>query len=145
MLRFLVIFPAIVQRIVNDASLPVHSVKLLNPTEDSVTFSMVASLKIPSGLTADTDPLTLDLYASSGAVDPYLQVTLPSEHLKGNTTVSIVNETTTILSLPIFESFLENTVSSDTFTITAKGSTTVHVGLLKAHVTFNKNIQLVGM
>ena len=85
----------------------------MNPTPKSVVYSMVASLKIPAGVTVDLKPLTLNIFTNETTPsDPYIRVRLPEYHLKGDTTVTIVNQTATILDLDQFEYFLSNAINS---------------------------------
>jgi hypothetical protein len=117
----------------------------MNPTPNSVEYSMVASLKVPAGVTVDLKPLTLNLYTNeTKPSNPYIRVGLPEYHLKGETTVSFVNQTATILDLDQFEYFLSNAINSKEVTLSAAGSTVAYLGILKAPLKFNKNIQLDG-
>ena len=117
----------------------------MDPTPDSVQYSMVASLKIPGGVTVDLKPLTLNLFTNeTNSTDPYIRVGLPEYYLKGDTTVSIVNQTAAILDVDQFEYFLSNAINSKEFTLSAAGSTVAYLGILKAPLKFNKNIQLAG-
>lgn len=107
---------------------------------------MVANLKVPANLAVRLDPLTLDLYNPDAMTFiPYMQVTLPGYHLKGATTLSIMNQTASIENSDQFEGFLASAVYAENFTIAAKGSTTACLGKLKAHLTLDKKIELAGM
>jgi hypothetical protein len=140
-----VIFPAIAQRMVDDASLPIHSAMIMNPTPSSVVYSLVASLKVPAGVTIRLEPITLSLYTpDTGPMDPYIQVDLPEYHLKGKTTVAITNQTASILDLEQFQKFLSTAVYSENFTLSAAGSTAAYLGILKAPLKLKKNVQLNG-
>lgn len=142
---FLVIFPAIAQRLVDDADLPIYAASIMSPTPDSVVYSLNSSLKIPAGVTVNLKPVTLSLFTkATGPKVPYIQVTLPEYHLKGNTSVSIVNQTATILDQTQFRSFLADAVKSKVFTMSAAGSTVAYLGALKAGIKLNKNIDLTG-
>jgi hypothetical protein len=117
----------------------------MNPTPTSVVYSLLASLKVPAGITVDLKPLQLSLFtAETGPSDPYIKVDLPEYHLKGKTNLTIVNQTATILDQPQFEKFLASAVSSEEFTMSAAGSTTAYLGKLKAPLKLNKNVKLAG-
>ena len=93
----------------------------------------------------DLKPITLSLFTQdTGPLDPYIQVSLPEYHVKGNTTISIVNQTTTILDMGEFEKFLTSAVYSENFTLSAIGSTAGYLGVLKAPIKLNKNVKLTG-
>jgi len=140
-----VIFPAIAQRLVDNAKLPIISASIMNPTPNSVEYSMVATLNVPGGVAVDLKPLNLSLYtADLGPSVPYIKVSLPEYHLKGKTTIRIVNQTAEILDEPQFEKFLASAVNSLNFTMSAGGSTAAYLGVLKAKITLKKNVELAG-
>lgn len=143
---FLVAFPAIAQRLVNNANLPIWSARIMHPTPTTVEYSLVASLKVPAPFTVKLDPLTLSLYVkgNTSSVVPYINVDLPGYHLYGNTTVAVTNETAGILNKDIFEDFLHDAVYSEYFTLSASGATNAYLGKLKAHIHMDKSIVLAG-
>ena len=139
------IFPAIAQRLVDNASLPILSASLMNPTPDNITFSLVAQLKVPAGVTVDLKPITLNLFTNeTSPSDPYIRVNLPEYHLKGNTKVEVVNDTAQILNQTQFENFLSYAVNSKEFTMQAEGATAAYLGILKAPIKLNKKVQMAG-
>jgi hypothetical protein len=140
-----VVFPAIAQRLVDNASLPIYSASIMNPTPSSVVYSLSSSLKIPAGLTVDLKPITLDLFTNdSGPTDPYVKVNLPEYHLKGTTEINITGQTVDILDQNRFEEFLESAVANKEFTFSASGATTAYLGVLKAPIKLNKEVKLTG-
>lgn len=117
----------------------------MNPNPDSVEYSLIASLKVPGGVTVDLKPINLSLYThEKGRNDPYIQVSLPEYHLKGKTTVKITNQTATILDQDQFTEFLNEAVGAENFTMSAYGTTAAYLGVLKADITLNKNVKLAG-
>jgi hypothetical protein len=140
-----VILPAIAQRLVDDADLPIRSARIMNPTPDSVVYSLVSSLKIPAGVAVDLKPITLSLYTNeTGPTQPYIKVDLPEYHLSGETTISISNQSVTIIDQTQFRKFLATAVNSKEFTLSASGSTAAYLGILKVPITLNKNVKLGG-
>jgi len=143
---FLVILPAIAQRLVDNANLPIHSASLLAPTPTTIQYGLVASLKIPLGVTVDLKPLNLSLYTpDTGPKDPYITVSLPEYHLKGNTTVTIQNQTAQILDAGQLEAFLSSAVDAKSFFISAYGAATAYLGILKFPLKLNKEVPLTGL
>lgn len=141
----MVIFPAIAQRLVDSASLPINSASILNPTPDSVLYSIEATLNIPKGITVDLKPLNLSLYTPDlGPSDPYIEVAFPEYHLKGKTTLQIVNQTAKILDQVQFEEFLVSAVDAKNFTLSAYGATAAYLGKLKAEIELKKTVELPG-
>lgn len=130
----------------DDANLPITGASIFNPTPTSVDFSLSANLKVPiSGVTVDLKPITLALFTPEiGAADPYLRLSLPEYHLKGEAIISVTNQTAVILDEPQFETFLGSAVASKNFTISADGTTYAYLGALKAKVRLNKQIEMPG-
>lgn len=118
----------------------------MHPTPDSVEYSLVASLKVPAPFTVRLDPLTLSLFVRGNTSDvvPYINIKLPEYNLHGNTTITITNQTATILDKDIFMSFLHDAVYSEHFKLSASGSSNAHLGKLKAHIHLDKSIEMTG-
>ncbi|KAE8381650.1 hypothetical protein BDV26DRAFT_278645 [Aspergillus bertholletiae] len=145
-LFFVYIIPAIAQRVVDDASLPVYAARILDPTPDSVTFAIDTSLKIPAGLAVRIDPFSLSLFNRDVTpMVPFIDVSLQGYNLKGTTNMTVSSENTAILDQSQFVQALTKAVYSKQFTLSAKGSTTGHLGALKAGVTLDKDVELDGL
>ncbi|KNG89247.1 hypothetical protein ANOM_002163 [Aspergillus nomiae NRRL 13137] len=143
---FLVIIPAIAQRLVNDASIPIHSAAIMQPTPDSLMFSLSASLNVPLGLSVRIDPLNLSLFNRDVKPrKPYVTAPLNGLRLKGKSDITITNQTTKILDEEQFTKFLSNAVYSKRFILSAYGKTTAHLGKIKVSLTLDKDIELNGL
>lgn len=131
---------------VDNAQLPIHSARILRPTPDSVEFTLSASLKVPRPFTVRLDPITLSLYRQETNPNPitYMNVSLPKMSLHGNSSVRVVNQTSKILNHDQFKNFLTSAVYSDTFDMAASGSTTAHLGKLRAKLRLDKVIKMNG-
>lgn len=143
---FIYVIPAIAQRMVKDAQLPISYVRIMQPTPGSVVLSLNASLKIPPPFTIRLEPLTLQLYRpeTKPNIKPYINYHLPEQHLKGNATISVVNQTVEIIDVEEFTEMLKNAVYDEKFIMAARGEATAHIGALKAKVTLDKEIELSG-
>ncbi|KFY47496.1 hypothetical protein V495_01934 [Pseudogymnoascus sp. VKM F-4514 (FW-929)] len=144
---FLVAFPAIAQKMVNDADLPIYSASITNPTPDSVQYSLKAGLAVPKPFTVKLKPIALNLLVDQNPpnVNPYVTVNLPEQNLKGNSNITITNQTTNILDQGIFGTFLHSAVYQETFVLSASGETDAYVGKLKAHIHLDKKVELKGL
>jgi hypothetical protein len=142
---FLVIIPAIAQKLVNDTDLPVHSAEILNPRPDQVDFILHTSLNVPLGIRIQTEPLSLNLFNRDvKPMKTYLRVDLPAYSLKGNTKLDVTKNDTKIFDVDEFMKTLEDAVYNKRFTMSAKGSTVGHLGALKTPLTLDKDIELNG-
>ncbi|CAG7953402.1 unnamed protein product [Penicillium nalgiovense] len=143
---FLVIIPAIAQRLVDDTDLPVYSAEILDPKPDEVNFVLHTSINIPLSLRVRTDPLSLNLFNRDvKPMKEYLTVDMPAYSLKGKTNLDITKNGTKILDQEEFMHTLEKAVYNERFTMSAKGSTNGHLGALKVPLTFDKDIELDGL
>ena len=140
------ILPAIAQRLVDDASIPIHSVQVLDPTPNVITFSLSASLNVPLGLAVRIDSFNLSLFDREVKPrTPYVTVPLEGLHLKGKSAITISNKTIQIQNEDQFTKFLANAVYSKKFTLSAYGKTTAHLGKLKIPLTLDKDVELNGL
>ncbi|QRD87036.1 hypothetical protein F9C07_2059793 [Aspergillus flavus] len=142
---FLVIIPAIAQRLVNDASIPIHSAAIMQPTPDGLTFSLSASLSVPLGLSVRIDAFNLSLFNRGvKPMKPYVTVPLEGLRLKGKSDITITNQTTKIQDQDQFTTFLSNAVYSERFKLSAYGKATAHLGKIKVPLKLDKDIELNG-
>lgn len=142
---FVIIIPAVGQRIVDQTDLPVHAAEILDPTPESVTFTLHTSLAVPK-LRIHIDPLTLTLFNRDVTpMQPYLKVPLPSYNLKGTTSISVTRNDSQILDESQLVTALTRAVYQRRFVLSAKGSTMGHLGALNAHLKLDKDVELNGM
>lgn len=118
---------------------------MIRPTPDTITFSLAASLNAPLGLSVEIDAFNLSLFNRQvKPMTPFITVPLGKTHLKGNSELTVTNQTTHILDETQFVDFLANAVYSKTFTLSAYGKTTAHLGKLKIPLKLDKDVELDG-
>ncbi|KAL4891818.1 hypothetical protein BDV59DRAFT_203091 [Aspergillus ambiguus] len=143
---FLVILPAIAQRLVDDAAIPIQSASVLRPTPDTITFSLAATINVPLGLGVSVDKFNLSLFDRDVKPrKPYVTAELGPVFLKGKSQLTITNQTVTIQDEDEFTKFLSKAVYSKNFTMSAYGKTTAHLGKLKVPLTLDKDVELAGL
>ncbi|PCH06625.1 Protein of unknown function DUF3712 [Penicillium occitanis (nom. inval.)] len=131
---------------VEKAHLDIYSAMLMNPSPDSVTVSLSAGFKIPKGFKVRLDPIALSLFNRNVTpFVPYINVALPEETFEGKANISITNQTVTLLDRGQFIDFLTVAVYEKTFKMSAKGTTTAHLGALRAKLTLDKDVELNGL
>ncbi|KAL5363594.1 hypothetical protein BJX96DRAFT_178207 [Aspergillus floccosus] len=143
---FLVILPAIAQRLVDDAAIPIQSAEVLRPTPDTITFSLAATINVPLGLGVSVDKFNLSLFDRDVKPrKPYVSAELGPVYLKGKSQLTISNQTVKILDEEELTKFLSKAVYSKNFTMSAYGKTTAHLGKLKVPLTLDKDVELAGL
>ncbi|OAX83922.1 hypothetical protein ACJ72_01713 [Emergomyces africanus] len=131
---------------VDDASLPVHAGKLMNPMPGSVEYSITASLKVPEPFTVELEPFSLHLYRIQQAPEhAYVDLPLPQLKLKGNSTVEVIDTSVPILHMPDFTKFISEVTHQQNFVLAVEGTTTAYLGKLKAKLMLNKKLELKGL
>jgi Protein of unknown function (DUF3712) len=131
---------------VNDANIPISSIRIAHPTTDNARLSLQASIKLPTPLSVHLDPVPLSLFMNDGTANivPYTSIVIPKSDLRGNTTLAFADQLVQILDKNIFAEFVNRVLFSKTFMLSVKGSTNAYVGKLKAHINLEKNIPLTG-
>jgi hypothetical protein len=130
---------------VETTSFPIHEVAIMSPTLNSTVVSLRASIKVPPPFTVNLEPITLQLYRpETKPFTPYIEIPLEAQKLKGNTTITITNQTINILEKREFIEFLRSAVTNEKFVMAARGKTTAKIGALKADITLDKHIELNG-
>ncbi|VUC27316.1 unnamed protein product [Clonostachys rosea] len=94
---FKVIIPAIVQKIVNNQSLPVESGLIRAVSPDELFITLKTSLDTP--LPATINPFELSLYnKDSGDPSSFVNIQLPKTKVNHNTTVTVEEQTVKVLN-----------------------------------------------
>ncbi|KAK1145242.1 hypothetical protein N8T08_004395 [Aspergillus melleus] len=120
--------------------------EILDPKPDRFTFSLNTALDIPAGLSVRTDPLTLRLFNRAvKPILPYLSVDLRGYNLNGHTKMEVTQHDTIVKNEDEWVEALTQAVYSKRFKLSAKGSTTAHLGALKADLTLDKDVELDGL
>lgn len=144
--RFLVIFPAIAQSMVNHAGIPISAVTVSNPSPGNAVLSLKASIKLSTPLTVLIDPVPLNLFIDDGTgnVITYTNIVLPETKIHGNTTIAFEDQPIHISNKTLWTQFVRSAVFQDKFMLSVAGSTNAFVGKLKAHINLKKDIPLTG-
>ncbi|KAK8022826.1 hypothetical protein PG993_013593 [Apiospora rasikravindrae] len=138
---FLVILPAIVQRIVDDQSLPIKGGAFLCLSPTQMMISLETSLKTP--LAARIDPLTMFLYnKETPEFSPFLNLTLPEQKLDGETAIVVTNRTVTITDEKELITWFDSVWDKPKTELSVRGDSTVHLGALHSKVHLEKTVEV---
>ncbi|PYI22815.1 hypothetical protein BO99DRAFT_467211 [Aspergillus violaceofuscus CBS 115571] len=137
---FLVILPAIAQRVVDGSTLVLVHADVLQPRPDSMMLRIDSALNLPLKIPVRIDPITMDLFnRDRPANNTWGKAYLPSARIYGNTTLA-TNSTLTPLNVTEWTEYVRSVVFESHAPLSVKGSTTAYIGKLKSHVTMNKDI-----
>ncbi|RHZ62932.1 hypothetical protein CDV55_107267 [Aspergillus turcosus] len=138
---FLVILPAVSQRVVDNSNLVLVNAAVMQPRPDSVILTMESALKLPIGLPVRIDPITLDLFnRDQPGNSTFAKLYLNGTTIKGNTTLGVTNQFTP-LNVDQWTKYVNNVVFMAHAPLSLKGTTTSYLGKLKSRVTMDKTIK----
>ncbi|PYH78351.1 hypothetical protein BO82DRAFT_342919 [Aspergillus uvarum CBS 121591] len=137
---FLVILPAIAQRVVDGSTLVLVHADVLQPRPDSMMLRIDSALSLPLKIPVRIDPITMNLFNRDRPENnTWGKAYLPSARIYGNTTLA-TNSTLTPLNVTEWTEYVRSVVFESHAPLSVKGSTTAYIGKLKSHVTMNKDI-----
>ncbi|KAJ5202100.1 uncharacterized protein N7498_006763 [Penicillium cinerascens] len=145
---FLVCIPAIAQMVVNKSDIWVVNADVLQPKADSVILTLQAKVDLKLALAARIDPLSFHLFIRKdgyGADYPYANLPVPGQTIKGNHTLAVNDSFTPILNQTSWTEFVREIVFEKETTLSLKGVTNAYLGVLKSHVTLNKDVTTPGL
>ena len=116
------------------------------PAPGHIQLSLVAFLSIPKPFTVDLKPFNLTLFRRSTVpMTPYIELPLPEQHLKGNSTIAVTGQTVQIANVTEFTGLIHDALFSDKFTLSVRGTADAFLGPLKTRITLDKDVQLQGL
>ncbi|RAL01834.1 DUF3712 domain-containing protein [Aspergillus ibericus CBS 121593] len=137
---FLVIIPAIAQRVVDGSTLLLVHADVLQPRPDSIMLSIKSALDLPINLPVRIDPITLSLFNRDlPENNTWAKLYMDGAKIKGNSTLQVDNQYTP-LNVYQWTQYVRGTVFEAHAPLSVKGSTTAYIGKLKSRVTLNKDI-----
>ncbi|KAI1774296.1 hypothetical protein F4818DRAFT_419526 [Hypoxylon cercidicola] len=138
---FLVIIPALVQRIINDQAMPISGGSFIVLSPDQLNVSITTSLDTP--LPADIDPVTLFMYnKNTPTFSPFVNVTLPPLHVDGQTEIVISEQTVTITNETELITWFGEVFDQSKVTLSTRGDTTVRLGKLHSSAHIEKTVEV---
>ncbi|KAI4864015.1 hypothetical protein F4820DRAFT_425132, partial [Hypoxylon rubiginosum] len=138
---FLVIIPALVQRIINDQPMPISggAFIVLSPTQLNVSITTTLDTPLP----ADIDPVTLFMYnKDTPNFSPFVNITLPPLHVDGQTDIVITDQTVTITNETELITWFGEVFDQPKVTLSTRGDTTVRLGKLHSSAHIEKTVEV---
>jgi len=141
---FLVILPALAQRIVNDTDLPIHAADLRPINATHLRAGISTSLSLPAGLNIKLDACDLWLYNPASPSSPYARIPIPDQHLSsssgGNLAIDgIIGEVTDPAQI---NTWLTSALTQRNTSISVRASTTAWLGAIKLPLTIDKTVTI---
>ncbi|KAI6354769.1 hypothetical protein MCOR25_008456 [Pyricularia grisea] len=136
---FLVIIPAIIQRLMNEASLPINGGTLALHSADELKVSIKTTVAMPAGIVASLDPITLQLYNSNTTTfSPFMAVDLPKQHLDGPTDIDAPESIVRISNKSELTNWLRFVVREPMVDLSLRGDSHINLGAIRSSVHLEK-------
>ncbi|BCS21157.1 uncharacterized protein APUU_21589A [Aspergillus puulaauensis] len=138
--------PAFAIYLLDHVPIPNVQVNLLNPTNDSIQFSVLSDIKVPDAVSVRFDPMQALFFRAETKDDPIpiATVDLPSLKFAANERVSLVNQSLKLGDVDQFAALVEDVAYNPTFRVAGQTKTRVHVGTLGTTVDLLKVVSLPG-
>ena len=139
-LRFKVILPAIVQNIIDKQDMPVKGGAFVAMSSDKLKINLDTVLDTP--LPARIDPTKLSLYnKKTPGFFPFVNVTLPEQHLDGTTDVIVKDQIVTVSNETELITWFEDVFDYPSVDLSFRGDPVVNLGKLKSTAHIDKTVQ----
>ncbi|KAI9934378.1 hypothetical protein ASPWEDRAFT_38053 [Aspergillus wentii DTO 134E9] len=138
---FLLIIPAIAQRVVDNSVLLLPEADILEPRPHSAKFTIKSALKLPIGVPVPIDDIALDLWNrdNDNGNGTWAILYIDGKKIDGNTTLGVTDQPTPLNEVE-WQKYVSSVVFEKHARLSVRGTTTAHLGSLKAKVTMNKDI-----
>lgn len=145
--RIIYAAPAFAIYLLDHVPIPNVQVNLLNPTNDSIQFSVMSDIKVPDAVSVRFDPMQALFFRAETMDDPIpiATVDLPSLKFGANEKVSLVNQTLRLGDVDQFAALVEDVAYNPTFSVAGQTKTRVHFGTLGTTVDLLKVVSLPGV
>ncbi|KAI0008256.1 hypothetical protein F4779DRAFT_618811 [Xylariaceae sp. FL0662B] len=138
---FLVILPAIVQRILDNQAMLVTDGAFVAVSSQKLNISISTSLDTP--LPADIDPVNLFMYnKNTPTFSPFVNVTLPPLHVDGDTPIVVTDQTVTITNETELVAWFGDVFDLPKVTLSTRGEAPVHLGALHSTAHIEKTVEV---
>ncbi|PYH95895.1 hypothetical protein BO71DRAFT_439950 [Aspergillus ellipticus CBS 707.79] len=139
-LSFLVIIPAIAQRVLDGSTLLLTHSDVLQPRPDSIVLGITSALKLPLNIPVRIEPMTLSLFNRHlPENNTWGKLYMDGYNIKGNTTLSVPDRYTP-LNVQQWTDYVHGFIFKKHGPLSVKGTTTAWIGKLKARVKLDKDI-----
>ncbi|KAL3450043.1 hypothetical protein BJX65DRAFT_316235 [Aspergillus insuetus] len=137
---FLLVIPAVAQLVVNKSTLLLVNATIIQPRPDSVMLTLEAALDLPIELPVRIEPLVLEVYNKwTDGNNTIFSSRIDGTTIDGNTTLGVQNKFTP-LNVPLWTDYVYQVVTEPNAPLPVRGSTNAYLGILKSHVTVDKDI-----
>ncbi|KAL4928919.1 uncharacterized protein BDV17DRAFT_298395 [Aspergillus undulatus] len=138
--------PAFAIYLLDHISIPEVEVTLLNPTNDSIQFSILSDIKVPDAVNVRFDPMRAQFFRPETSDDPIpiATVDLPKLSFSAKEKITLINQTLRLGDVNEFAALVEDVAYNPTFSVAGQAKATVGVATLSTTVDLLKVVSLPG-
>lgn len=115
----------------------------MHPTADTVRMTLEAKVNLKIALGVRLDPVVFYIFVRSiGHENAYAGIEIPGQTIKGNYSLGVTDQLTPILNMTSWETFVNQTVFQKETALSLYGVTTGYLGVLKNHITLDKDVAM---
>ncbi|KAL4864850.1 hypothetical protein BDV12DRAFT_211342 [Aspergillus spectabilis] len=144
--RIIYAAPAFAIYLLDHTPIPDVRVTLLNPTNDSIQFSILSEIKVPDAVNVRFNPMRAQFFRPETTDNPipFATVDLPKLKFSSNENVALVNQSLTLGDVNEFAKLVEDVAYHKTFRVAGQAKTRVRVATLSTSVDLVKVVELPG-
>ncbi|KAJ0421302.1 hypothetical protein BJY00DRAFT_300956 [Aspergillus carlsbadensis] len=138
--------PAFAVYLLDRVPIPDVHVNLLNPTNDSIQFSVLSNIRVPDAVSVNFDSMRAQFFRPATRDDPIpiATVDLPKLKFSANEKVTLVNQTMKLGDIGQFALLVEDVAYHPRFSVAGQAKTRVGVAGLSTTVDLMKVVSLPG-
>lgn len=127
--------------VVNKSDLRIVNAEVMHPTPDTVRMTLEAKVNLKLALGVRLDPVVFYTFVRSyGHENAWAGIEIPGQTIKGNYSLGVTDQLTPILNLTTWESFVHQAVFQKETALSLYGVTNGYLGVLKNHITLDKDV-----
>ncbi|KAL5359057.1 hypothetical protein BJX96DRAFT_174014 [Aspergillus floccosus] len=138
--------PAFGQYLLERVPIPAVNITLVDPTNDTIQFSVLSQVRVPDTLTIGLDPMNVSFFLPDTAPDiiPFATVELPELKCRSKQPIILENQQLKLGDLDQFGRLVERVAYNPTFRVAGRGRTKVTFGAIHTWVDLYKEVELTG-
>lgn len=104
-------------------------------------LTLQSALDLHVAIPVRIEPISLGLFLrDTGASHPWSKAEIPGLTIRGNTTLGVDSQDSPLLNQTVWTDYVHDVVFKKESTLSVHGSTNSYLGVLKSHVTMDKDI-----
>ncbi|KAL2831715.1 hypothetical protein BDW59DRAFT_169571 [Aspergillus cavernicola] len=147
-IKFRIIYaaPAFANYLIDNIAIPEVEVTLLNPTNDSIQFSVLSNIRVPDAMSVTFNSMRAQFFRPETRDDPipFATIHLPKLKFPANEKITLVNQSLTLGDVDQFAALVEDVAYNSVFSVAAQANAKIGVGTLTTKVDLVEVVSFSG-